>query len=128
MLAALWEARAAEVAKTAFKDDGHVVLPTDTNDVSSYTEIYVHLGEVIRIPVDETTVSVKVGYSGERKTQTTTKSRRVHAAMCRMLSFCSVDDDFSIDLSHTKTLLQLSYIEIAISKRVPVLFNGKQSI
>ena len=45
-----------------------------------------------------------------------------------MLSFCSVDNDFSIDLLQKKTVLKMSYIEIAISKDVPVLFNGKKSV
>ena len=127
-LAALWAARAAEVAKTSFKDDGHVVLPTDTNDVPSYTEIYVRLGEVIRMPVDEHTVSIKVAYSAQRKTQTASDLRQYQTAVCRMLSFCNVNDDFNIDLSKKKTFLQLNYIEFIISKDVPVLFKRKQHI
>ena len=127
-LAALWAARAAEVAKTSFKADGHVVLPTDTNDVSSYTEIYIRLGGVIRMPVDENTVSVKVGSSAQRNIQTASDLRQYQTAVCRMLSLCNIDDDFNIDLSQKKTFLQLNYIEIALSKDVPVLFKGTQSV
>ncbi|MRA75803.1 hypothetical protein GH890_30625, partial [Bacillus thuringiensis] len=80
------------------------------------------------MPIDEHTVSVKVGCPAQRKTQAATDSRRYQAAVCRMLSFCSVDNDFTIDLSQKKTFLQLNYIEISISKDVAVLFNGKPSI
>ena len=45
-----------------------------------------------------------------------------------MLSFCSVDGGFGIDLSHKKTLLALRYIEIAISKHVPALFSNRRSV
>ena len=127
-LADLWAARAAEVAKTSFKDDGYVVLPTDTNDVSSYTDIYVRLGGVIRMPVDEHTASIKMASPAQRKTQTASDLRQYQTAVCRMLSFCNVDDDFNIDLSQKKTFLQLNYIEITISKDVPVLFKRKKHI
>ena len=113
------------MAKTSFKADGHVVLPTDTNDVSSYTEIYIRLGGVIRMPVDEHTVSVKMGSSAQ---QTASVLRQYQTAVCRMLSLCNVDDDFKIDLSQKKTFLQLNYIEITISKDVPALFKRKQHI
>ena len=128
VLAALWTARAADVAKTSVWEDEQIVLPPDTNDVSNYTEIYVHRGGVIRIPVDEDTVSVKVRYLADRKTQTSTDLMRYQTAVCGMLSFCSVDNDFSIDLSQKKTVQLMNYIEIAISKDVPVLFNGKKSV
>ena len=127
-LAALWAARAAEVAKTSFKADGHVVLPTDTNDVSSYTEVYVHLGGVIRIPIHEDTVSLKIGYPADRQTPPVIGSGQYLEAVCRILSFCRVDDGFGIDLSHKKTLLRLSYIEIAISMHVPALFSNRRSV
>ena len=116
------------MAKTSFKDDGHVVLPTDTNDASSYTEVYVHLGGVIRIPIPEDTVSLKIGYPTDRQTRPVIGPGQYLEAVCLMLSFCSVDDGFGIDLSKKKTFLQLNYIEITISKDVPVLFKRKQHI
>ena len=127
-LAALWAARAAEVAKTSFKDDGHLVLPNATNDVPSYTEIYIRLGGVIRLPVDEHTVSIKMASPAQRKTQTASDLRQYQTAVCRMLSLCNVDADFNIDLSQKKTFLQLNYIEIALSKDVPALLKGTQSV
>ena len=116
------------MAKTSFKADGHVVLSTDTNDVSSYTEIYIRLGGVIRMPLDEHTVSINVGAPAQRKTQTASDIRQYQTAVCRMLSSCNVDVDLNIDLSQKKTFLQLNYIEITISKDVPVLFKRKAHI
>ena len=127
-LAAQWAARAANVAKTSAWVDGQITLPPDTNDVSSYVEIYLHRGGVIRVPVDEHTASIKVRYLADREAQKATDLKRYQTAVCRMLSFCSVDNDFSIDLAHTKTVLQMSYIDIATSMDVPVLFNGRRSI
>ena len=83
-------------------------------------ETYVRPGGVIYLPIYEDTVSVKVSYHAESKTY--------QAALCRMLSFCSVNNDFTIDLSHKKTLLRQNYVEIAINNKVPVVFSGIQSI
>ena len=127
-LAALWAARAAEVAKTSFKADGHVVLPTDTNDVSSYTEIYIRLGGVIRMAVDKHTVSIKVVFPAQRKMLPANDLKQHQAALCRMLSLCNVDDNFNIDLSQKKTFMDLNKIEIALSKDVPVLLKRKEHI
>ena len=80
------------------------------------------------MPVDEHTVSIKMTSPAQRKTQTASDLRQYQTAVCRMLSFCNVINDFNIDLSKKKTFLQLNYIEITISKDVPVLFKRTQHI
>ena len=91
-------------------------------------ETYVRPGGVIYLPIYDDTVSVKVGYHAEGNTKSAAESKTYHAAVCRVLSFCSVNNDFIIDLSHKKTLLHQNYIEISINSKVPVVFSGIQSI
>ena len=125
-LAALWTARAVEVAKKSIWGEKQVMTSTDSNEVNSFTEDYVALGGVIRVPVDGDTVSVKVKYTAEYKTQTA--EHVAQKAVCQMISTCNVDDDCSIDLSQKKLVLHLNYMELEISKDIPAVFNGRQSV
>ena len=127
-LAALWAARAAEVAKKSIWSDKQVTMSTDSNELTSFTEDYVAPGGVIRVPVDEDTVSVKVKYTVARKTETIEDVSQTQKAVCQMISTCNVDNDCSIALSQKKSMLHLSYIELEISKDTPAMFNGRHSV
>ena len=101
---------------------------TESNTMSEFTEEYVRPGGVIRVPVEEDTVSVKVKYQSEYDTQTTEEVAQVQKDLCQMISSCDVNDDCSIDLSQNKSVLHLSYIELEISKDVPPAFKSRQSV
>ena len=127
-LAALWAARAAEVAKKSIWSDKQVTMSTDSNELTSFTEDYVAPGGVIRVPVDEDTVSVKVKYAAAHKTETIEDVAQTQKAVCQMISTCNVANDCSIALSQKKSVLHLSYIKLEISKDTPAVFNGRQSV
>ena len=127
-LAALWTARAADVAKKSIWGKKHVLLSTDSNEMVSFTEDYVAPGGVIRVPVDGETVSVKVKYTVKHKTQTAEDAAQTQKAVCQMISTCNVNDDCSINLSHKKSVLHLSYMELEMSKDTPAVFNGRRSV
>ena len=101
---------------------------TDTNEVTSFTQGYVQPGEMIRVPVDKDTVSVKVKYTSESKTQTPEDVVMMQQAVCQMISKCDVDDDSSISLQQQTSVLHLNYIEVEISKDIPDALNGTQSV
>ncbi|MEG7525293.1 MAG: hypothetical protein M3H12_19765, partial [Chromatiales bacterium] len=106
----------------------HVTLSTDSNEVTTFTEDYVTPRGVIRVPLEENTISVKVRYQPEHKTETAEEVAQIQKAMCQMISSCNVDDDCSIDLSQKKSVLHLIYIEIEISQDIAAVFNGRQSV
>ena len=101
---------------------------TKSNTMSDFTEEYVRPGGVIRVLVEEDTVSVKVKYQSEYDTQTAEEVAQVQKALCQMISSCEVDDDGSIDLTQKKSVLHLSYIELEISQDIAPAFKSRQSV
>ena len=127
-LADQWKLRAAQVALKSIWDRKHVMESTETITMSDFTEHYVAPGGVIRVPVDEDTLSVKVKYEPEDEAQTAEDVEYIQKALCQMISSCDVDNDCSIDLSQKKSVLHLSYIELQISQDIAVVFRGRQSV
>ena len=127
-LAALWAVRASEVAKEGIWEETEVISSTDTNEVTSFTQGYIQPGGMIRVPVDKDTVSVKVKYTPDSKTQTTEDILRMQHAVCQIISKCDVDDDSSISLLQNTSVLHLNYVEVEISKDIPDALNGSQSV
>ena len=127
-LAALWSARAAEVAKKAIWGNKQPMTSTDSNEVTSFAEDYVVPGGTIRVPVDGDTVSVKVKYTAVHKMKTAEDAAQTQKAVCQIISTCNVDSDCTINLSQKKSVLHMSYIELEINKDMPAVFNGRQSV
>ena len=126
-MTALWEARAAEVAKNNIWGDTKSTTSTDAN-TESFTQVYVKPGTVVRLPVDDDTVSVKVTYESQNEWETKDDVAGIQNAICQMISTCDVDDDCSISLEQQKSVLHLNYVELEISKDIPSALNGSQSI
>ena len=127
-LADEWKARANEVDIKSIWGKKHITLSTDSNEITTFTEDYVSPGGVVRFPVEDDTVSVKVKYQTENKTQTAEEISQIQKALCQMISSCDVDNDCSIDLSQKKSVLHLSYIELEISKDIAPAFKSRQSV
>ena len=128
-LAAEWGSRAAEVARKDIWDENQVVISsTDTNEVSSFTQGYAKPGDVIKVFVDNDTVSVKIKFTSESEAQTRNDIELMQQALCQMVSDCDVDDDSTISLLQQTSVLHLNYMEVELSKDIPDALNGSKSV
>ncbi|KAK2153840.1 hypothetical protein NP493_2253g00007 [Ridgeia piscesae] len=73
-------------------------------------------------------VSENVKHQPENESQTAEEVAQTQKTMCQMISSCNIDVDCSIDLSQTRSVLHLSYIEIEISKEIAAAFKGRQRV